>query len=435
MKYKCSKCKKIKSKDNFYFSKGKVNGWCKECFRKDHRNKYTPSKGQTDDVRKCRECEKEYAPKLRTESFFCSRDCKDKNRKKELKAERIASKSDRLCVGCRKTIPRSARADKKWCSEDCASKARGHTMNVTRRIRTKEPIERFRREDIYERDNWICQICKKPVDKKLSYPDLNRASLDHVNPLSRGGTHESQNVQLTHLLCNVSRGNRAGDESTRPALLKDGRKIFTIPEAARLTKTSLPVLQRAVALGRIKCEPRKKFESRYLSEETINDILEVGIPGSLVWKKENKVEDKPRVRTYRCKQCGKDTVVEISLGSRRSYCSLVCYQTSLRNRKRVDPKRLTRIKCSICKGSIKGRKQVKQVNLCSTQCINEHRKRVRMNKLQGRFKSCLVCASRFPVVSKPGHPTVTCSAKCAIELPRIRARKWHLVNGKSRLRK
>jgi hypothetical protein len=51
MKYKCSKCKVLKSDDNFYFSKGKVNGWCKECFRKDHRNKYSPLKGQTDDVR------------------------------------------------------------------------------------------------------------------------------------------------------------------------------------------------------------------------------------------------------------------------------------------------------------------------------------------------------------------------------------------------
>ena len=38
--YKCSKCKALKSEDNFYFNRGKVNRCCKECFRQDHRDKY-----------------------------------------------------------------------------------------------------------------------------------------------------------------------------------------------------------------------------------------------------------------------------------------------------------------------------------------------------------------------------------------------------------
>lgn len=379
MKYKCSKCKKIKSKDNFYFSNNKVNGWCKECFRQDHRNKYTPSKGQTDDVRKCRECKKEYAPKQRTESFFCSRDCKDKNRKKEHKAKRIASKSDRLCIGCRKIIPRSARADKKWCSEDCASKARGHTMNVTRRIQTTEPIGAFLRMDIYNRDKWICQICKKPVKKELSFPHPKCASLDHVIPLSRGGTHESENVQLAHLSCNTSKGNRVGDINSRPALLKRGRRVFTIPEAAKITGVSLSALQHAVALGRVRCEPRMKFENRYLSEEVVADILEQGIPGSQSWSRQNRIEAGPRTRTIKCKYCGEKKIVQVSLNSPRSYCSTICYKSSLRNRKKLDPKRLLAIRCSVCKRNIKGRKQVKQVNLCSKKCVNAWRRQGRVS--------------------------------------------------------
>lgn len=380
MKYKCSKCNELKSEDNFYFRKGKVNGWCKECFRQDHRIKYAPSKGHTDNIRKCRECDKEYAPKQRTESYYCSRNCKDKNRKKEIKAKRIASKFDRICIGCKKNIPRTARADKKWCSEECASKVRGHTSNAARRIKTNEPFGTFFRIDIYNRDKWICQICKKPVEKNLSFPNPKRASLDHIIPLSRGGTHESGNVQLAHLSCNTSKGNRVGDVTSRPALLRGGKRVFTIPDAALIAGVSLSVLQHAVALGRVKCEPRQKFESRYLSEDVVADISDLGIPGSRIWMREHRVKVGPKMRTMKCKHCGEMKVVEVSLNSPRSYCSTNCYKSSLRNRKKLDPKRLLEIKCSVCKRSIKRRKQVKQVNLCSKRCVNVRRRQGRVSR-------------------------------------------------------
>jgi hypothetical protein len=380
MKYKCSKCKALKSEDNFYFSKGKVNGWCKECFRQDHRKKYTPSKGQTDDVRKCRECKKEYAPKQRTESFFCSRNCKDKNRSKRDKAKLIDSKFDRICIGCGKIIPRTARVDKKWCSEECASKVRGHTMNVTRRIKTTEPLGAFYRIDIYNRDKWICQICKMPVEKNLTFPNPKCASLDHIIPLSRGGTHESGNVQLVHLSCNTSKGNRVGDATSRPALLRGGKRVFTIPEAAKITGVSTSALRHAVALGRVSCEPRQKFESRYLSEDVVADISDLGIPGSRRWMREHRLRVGPKMRNMKCKHCGEMKVVEVSLSSPRSYCSTNCYKSSLRSRKKLDPKRLSEIKCSVCNRSIKRRKQVKQVNLCSKKCVNAWRRQDRVSR-------------------------------------------------------
>ncbi|WP_158070491.1 HNH endonuclease [Streptomyces luteocolor] len=33
-------------------------------------------------------------------------------------------------------------------------------------------------------------------------------SLDHVIPLSRGGSHRRDNVQLAHLRCNLRKNNR-----------------------------------------------------------------------------------------------------------------------------------------------------------------------------------------------------------------------------------
>ena len=63
-------------------------------------------------------------------------------------------------------------------------------------------IDIFTNEEIFERDNWICGICGKEVDKDLKYPGRMCASLDHILPLSRGGNHTRDNVQLAHMKCN-----------------------------------------------------------------------------------------------------------------------------------------------------------------------------------------------------------------------------------------
>lgn len=58
------------------------------------------------------------------------------------------------------------------------------------------------RNIVFMRDGWICQICKKRVNKKLRLPNRMSASLDHIVPLSLGGIHAYSNVQLAHLRCN-----------------------------------------------------------------------------------------------------------------------------------------------------------------------------------------------------------------------------------------
>ncbi|MCI1635195.1 HNH endonuclease [Bifidobacterium sp.] len=70
------------------------------------------------------------------------------------------------------------------------------------------PVEDFTNLDIYERDKWHCGICGLKVDEDLAYPDPMSASLDHIVPLSKGGMHTRKNVQLAHLRCNVSKGDK-----------------------------------------------------------------------------------------------------------------------------------------------------------------------------------------------------------------------------------
>lgn len=68
-------------------------------------------------------------------------------------------------------------------------------------------IDADSRADIYERDEWVCQLCHEPVDP--DHPERrHQASLDHIIPQSYGGGHDPSNLRLAHISCNSRRGNR-----------------------------------------------------------------------------------------------------------------------------------------------------------------------------------------------------------------------------------
>lgn len=56
--------------------------------------------------------------------------------------------------------------------------------------------------DVIEaRDKGICGICHYPIiDEKVIF--------DHIIPLSKGGTHNYDNLQCAHWACNAHKGNR-----------------------------------------------------------------------------------------------------------------------------------------------------------------------------------------------------------------------------------
>ena len=152
------------------------------------------------------------------------------------------------CKECGKVFLRRS-GNQKWCSEECYNKAHGieqviikrclecgkefktyHNGNLfcgkkcrkrrNRRMWAISKDERLRKngkadysinlDKLIKRDAGICQLCGKPIDTGDYQQDTNGnfiagdkyPSIDHTIPISRGGTHTWDNVQLAHRYCN-----------------------------------------------------------------------------------------------------------------------------------------------------------------------------------------------------------------------------------------
>ena len=66
----------------------------------------------------------------------------------------------------------------------------------------RKPIPGKTRLEVFERDAYRCVICQ-------SWQDL---TIDHIHPVSRGGTNDPNNLQTMCRLCNSAKGARVGDE-------------------------------------------------------------------------------------------------------------------------------------------------------------------------------------------------------------------------------
>ncbi len=129
---------------------------------------------------------------------------------------------DKQCVGCGDI---KARAQYYKCSttEDGLNRYCKHCCKVNRaleavRKRDKKSKISFRQRhrandlgvecddsiklvEVFRRARGMCGLCKKWVAP-------GKASMDHIKPLSKHGTHTWDNVQLTHLKCNLIKGAR-----------------------------------------------------------------------------------------------------------------------------------------------------------------------------------------------------------------------------------
>ena len=66
-------------------------------------------------------------------------------------------------------------------------------------------VETVNRDRIIRRDNATCYMCGRK-------PGLRFIVIDHVIPITRGGSHTEHNMKVACIVCNLRKGNRLLEE-------------------------------------------------------------------------------------------------------------------------------------------------------------------------------------------------------------------------------
>jgi transposase-like protein len=119
------------------------------------------------------------------------------------------------CVECGKdfTAPQGRATGQpplKYCSVRCGNK--GSSRDYFHRKRANGGERGITLLYIAERDAWRCHLCGRVVSPKYRAPHRLSPVLDHIVPVSLGGTHTRDNVRLAHWGCNSKKCARAMNE-------------------------------------------------------------------------------------------------------------------------------------------------------------------------------------------------------------------------------
>lgn len=128
----------------------------------------------------------------------------------------------RTCVECGSTF-HSALNTAKYCNKRCRGiRQRGSASNERsqrrRRARKKGAVsEPYTIREIGERDGWRCHICKTKTWTRYigKHYHPKKPTVDHIVPLSKGGTDLKSNVAIACYLCNTAKGDRSANDQLR----------------------------------------------------------------------------------------------------------------------------------------------------------------------------------------------------------------------------
>lgn len=111
----------------------------------------------------------------------------------------------RQCPYCGKWF--ISKNNKIFCSTRCCDRA--HEQRRDRRIakngKADYSVTLYR---LFARDNGVCQICGKRLSFDCDSNSNDYPSIDHIKPLSKGGLHTWDNVQLACRMCNSVKSDK-----------------------------------------------------------------------------------------------------------------------------------------------------------------------------------------------------------------------------------
>lgn len=194
---------------------------CKHCGKESFRK----VRGYSDAQKYCsRECSYASASKISQEIKALKRiyiNNKPKNTRRltcKIKPQKISPKSIKTlkpCTSC--GIDVIGYGNLRRTCLDCKRKNKSKSKRLQKSIRrAKEAntaIEFIDPVDVFAQDKWSCYLCgiNTPMSKRGTY-DQDAPELEHVVPLSRGGTHTRGNLRCACRRCNINKGSLTHEE-------------------------------------------------------------------------------------------------------------------------------------------------------------------------------------------------------------------------------
>lgn len=138
---------------------------------------------------------------------YCSTRCRDYSRQQRVLAADIEYGDCVQCGGlfvCRAGAKKRGRV---YCTPGCSKAARRKADKRKRRLRLIDaPQDRYTLRQVADRDGWRCHLCGKAVPDRPYKARANDPTIDHLIPVSDGGSDTLDNVALAHNRCNYLRG-------------------------------------------------------------------------------------------------------------------------------------------------------------------------------------------------------------------------------------
>ena len=123
----------------------------------------------------------------------------------------------RPCLACGARFKPTVNWRAKFCSKACREKSPAiRTYRAKARVLRRELVADGDDVDpfyIFERDKWTCNCCGAKSSKSLRGKRHPRAPhLDHIMPVSKGGEHTKENLQLLCRTCNLSKNDGSAND-------------------------------------------------------------------------------------------------------------------------------------------------------------------------------------------------------------------------------
>ena len=205
---------------NYTGADGSVDLKCKECGTIFTRSMISVRHNKSA-CPKCRDAEAKaqtQSREKRAEGRKIAKEIIKSNAKAKREDERIKKLEARKnrpyneCVVCGALTP-----NPKYCCVACSNKANWTTKEHRRRARLKAQMvdKDISVEGLFRRDKGICALCGRRCDLE-DYTVRNGIfiagdwypSVDHIKPISKGGLHSWDNVQLAHRRCNTLKSDK-----------------------------------------------------------------------------------------------------------------------------------------------------------------------------------------------------------------------------------